>query len=91
VNIKWGKEKFENVDCNTDEPPIVFKATLFSLSGVQPDRQKVMYKGAVIKVSSTILTAAAAAAVALLLLLLLLCVPLKTSPFHFCDIFVKCH
>ena len=37
--------------CNTDEPPIVFKATLFSLSGVQPDRQKVMYKGVVIKVS----------------------------------------
>jgi len=53
VNIKWGKEKFADVHCNTDEPPIVFKATLFSLSGVQPDRQKVMYKGVVIKVSST--------------------------------------
>jgi len=51
VNIKWGKEKFEDVHCNTDEPPIVFKAALFSLSGVQPDRQKVMYKGVVIKVS----------------------------------------
>lgn len=49
VNIKWGKEKFEDVHCNTDEPPIVFKAALFSLSGVQPDRQKVMYKGVVIK------------------------------------------
>lgn len=49
VNIKWGKEKFEDVECNTDEPPIVFKATLFSLSGVQPDRQKVMFKGVVIK------------------------------------------
>jgi len=48
------------VDCNTDEPPIVFKATLFSLSGVQPDRQKVMYKGVVIKVSFTDLTAAVA-------------------------------
>jgi len=53
VNIKWGKEKFEDVHCNTDEPPIVFKAALFSLSGVQPDRQKVMYKGVVIKVSCT--------------------------------------
>ena len=48
------------MDCNTDEPPIVFKATLFSLSGVQPDRQKVMYKGVVIKVSFTDLTAAVA-------------------------------
>jgi len=54
VNIKWGKEKFEDVHCNTDEPPIVFKAALFSLSGVQPDRQKVMYKGVVIKVSGKI-------------------------------------
>lgn len=49
VNIKWGKEKFDSVHCNTDDPPIVFKATLFSLSGVQPDRQKVMFKGVVIK------------------------------------------
>jgi len=56
VNIKWGKEKFEDVHCNTDEPPLVFKATLFSLSGVQPDRQKVMFKGVVIKVSRCSLT-----------------------------------
>lgn len=49
VNVKWGKEKFQNVECNTDEPPMVFKAQIFALSGVQPDRQKVMVKGAVIK------------------------------------------
>ncbi|ESN92094.1 hypothetical protein HELRODRAFT_89960, partial [Helobdella robusta] len=49
VNVKWCKEKFENVECNTDEPPLVFKARLFSLSGVQPDRQKIMIKGAVLK------------------------------------------
>ena len=50
VNVKWGKEKFSDVECNTDEPPEVFKAQLFALSGVQPDRQKVMMKGAVLKV-----------------------------------------
>ena len=50
VNVKWGKEKFTDVECNTDEPPELFKALLFSLSGVQPERQKVMIKGAVIKV-----------------------------------------
>jgi ubiquitin carboxyl-terminal hydrolase 14 len=50
VNIKWGKEKFSDVECNTDDPPMVFKAQLFALSGVQPDRQKVMLKGAVVKV-----------------------------------------
>lgn len=49
VNIKWGKEKFSDVECNTDEPPEVFKAQLFALSGVQPDRQKVMLKGMVVK------------------------------------------
>lgn len=50
VNVKWGKEKFSDVECNTDEPPMVFKAQLFALSGVQPERQKVMVKGMVIKV-----------------------------------------
>ena len=50
VNVKWGKEKFTGVECNTDEPPMVFKAQLFALSGVAPDRQKVMMKGIVLKV-----------------------------------------
>ncbi|KAK3580958.1 hypothetical protein CHS0354_006985 [Potamilus streckersoni] len=49
VNIKWGKEKFSDVECSTDDPPEVFKAQLFALSGVHPDRQKVMMKGAVLK------------------------------------------
>ena len=34
------------------EPPELFKAQLFALSGVQPDRQKVMVKGNVIKVTT---------------------------------------
>ncbi|XP_041358082.1 ubiquitin carboxyl-terminal hydrolase 14-like [Gigantopelta aegis] len=49
VSVKWGKEKFSDIECNTDEPPVVFKAQLFALSGVQPDRQKVMVKGSVLK------------------------------------------
>ncbi|KAM8967783.1 ubiquitin carboxyl-terminal hydrolase 14 isoform 2-T2 [Pelodytes ibericus] len=49
VNVKWGKEKFDNVELNTDEPPMVFKAQLFALTGVQPDRQKVMVKGGTLK------------------------------------------
>lgn len=52
--MKWGREKFGDVECNTDEPPVVFKAQLFALSGVQPDRQKVMMKGAVLKVGSVL-------------------------------------
>nr|XP_008106856.1 PREDICTED: ubiquitin carboxyl-terminal hydrolase 14 isoform X2 [Anolis carolinensis] len=49
VNVKWGKEKFDGVELNTDEPPMVFKAQLFALTGVQPDRQKVMVKGGTVK------------------------------------------
>nr|KAG5698342.1 hypothetical protein BaRGS_010928 [Batillaria attramentaria] len=51
VNVKWGKEKLTDVELNTDEPPIVFKAQLFALCGVQPERQKLMIKGAVIKLA----------------------------------------
>lgn len=48
--MKWGKEKFDAVELNTEEPPMVFKAQLFALTGVQPDRQKVMVKGGTLKV-----------------------------------------
>jgi len=49
VKLKWGKELYEGVDLNTDEEPMVFKAQVFALTGVQPHRQKVMVKGAVLK------------------------------------------
>lgn len=34
---------------NTDEEPILFKAQLFALTGVAPERQKVMCKGIILK------------------------------------------
>ncbi|XP_072111817.1 ubiquitin carboxyl-terminal hydrolase 14 isoform X2 [Mobula birostris] len=49
VNVKWGKEKFDGLELNTDDPPVVFKAQLFALTGVQPERQKVMIKGGTLK------------------------------------------
>jgi len=49
VNVKWGKEKYDKIQCNTDESPLQFKAMLFSLSGVHPSRQKVLFKGSTIK------------------------------------------
>ncbi|XP_040584186.1 ubiquitin carboxyl-terminal hydrolase 14-like [Mesocricetus auratus] len=49
VTVKWGKEKFEGVELNTDESPMVFKAQLFALTGLQPARQKVMVKGGTLK------------------------------------------
>ncbi|VDP07762.1 unnamed protein product [Heligmosomoides polygyrus] len=44
VNVKWGKEKYE-VLLDFNEPPLVFKSQLFALTGVPPDRQKVVVKG----------------------------------------------
>jgi len=49
VKVKWGKEVYNEVGLNTDEEPMVFKAQLFALTGVQPHRQKVMIKGAALK------------------------------------------
>ncbi|CAK9305089.1 unnamed protein product [Gordionus sp. m RMFG-2023] len=48
VQVKWKKEKFD-VDVNITEKPSVFKAQLFALSGVLPDRQKIMMKGMALK------------------------------------------
>lgn len=49
VKVKWGKEIYNDIDLNTDDEPVLFKAQLFALTGVQPHRQKVMIKGAVLK------------------------------------------
>lgn len=49
VKVKWGKELFEGVEVNMDEEPMVFKAQLFALTGVEPHRQKVLCKGASLK------------------------------------------
>ena len=49
VNIKWGKEKFSDVEIDTNEPTEVFRAQLFALSGVPPERQKIMAKGKTLK------------------------------------------
>ncbi|XP_022232940.2 ubiquitin carboxyl-terminal hydrolase 14-like [Drosophila obscura] len=49
VKVKWGRELFTDIDVNTDEDPILFKAQLFALTGVEPDRQKVMCKGGILK------------------------------------------
>ncbi|KAJ1517121.1 Ubiquitin carboxyl-terminal hydrolase 14 [Coelomomyces lativittatus] len=48
VSVKWSGKKFD-VDLETSEPPIVFKNQLFSLTGVPPDRQKLLLKGSQVK------------------------------------------
>ena len=44
MKVKWGKEKYD-VELSTEETPEVFKGQLFALTGVPPERQKVMLGG----------------------------------------------
>jgi len=49
VNVKWGKNKYE-VDVDTGSPVELFKAQLFALTSVPPERQKIMgVKGGTLK------------------------------------------
>ncbi|KAI7837315.1 hypothetical protein COHA_008830 [Chlorella ohadii] len=50
VEVKWGREVFKDVEIDTEQPPAVFKMQLFSLTGVPPERQKIMgVKGGLLK------------------------------------------
>lgn len=49
VKVKWGKETYSNVEVNTDDDPVLFKAQIFALTGVQPERQKVVCKGVTLR------------------------------------------
>eukprot|EP00003_Mantamonas_plastica_P023618 TRINITY_DN4279_c2_g1_i5.p1 TRINITY_DN4279_c2_g1~~TRINITY_DN4279_c2_g1_i5.p1 ORF type:complete len:351 (-),score=125.64 TRINITY_DN4279_c2_g1_i5:326-1378(-) len=45
VIVKWGKEKFKDIDLVEEETPLLFKSQLQSLTNVPVDRQKVIIKG----------------------------------------------
>ncbi|XP_059457327.1 ubiquitin carboxyl-terminal hydrolase 6 isoform X1 [Corylus avellana] len=49
VSVKWQKEMFKDVEIDTSQPPYVFKCQLYDLTGVPPERQKIMVKGGLLK------------------------------------------
>lgn len=49
VSVKWQKEVFPAVEIDTSQPPYVFKCQLYDLTGVPPERQKIMVKGGLLK------------------------------------------
>jgi ubiquitin carboxyl-terminal hydrolase 14 len=51
VSVKWQKELFKDVEIDTSQTPYVFKCQLYDLTGVPPERQKIMVKGGLLKVS----------------------------------------
>ena len=36
VDVKWQKEMFKGVEIDTEQPAIVFKMQLFTLTGAEP-------------------------------------------------------
>jgi ubiquitin carboxyl-terminal hydrolase 14 len=38
VSVKWGKETFNDIECDLESPPLVFKSQLFALTSVLPER-----------------------------------------------------
>ncbi|XP_052182928.1 ubiquitin carboxyl-terminal hydrolase 6-like [Diospyros lotus] len=49
VSVKWQKETFPAVEIDTNQSPYVFKCQLYDLTGVPPQRQKIMVKGGLLK------------------------------------------
>ncbi|KAK9054735.1 hypothetical protein SSX86_025814 [Deinandra increscens subsp. villosa] len=49
VSVKWQKELYPAVEIDTTQPPYVFKGQLYDLTGVPPERQKIMMKGGILK------------------------------------------
>ena len=52
MQVKWQKSLFQDVEIDTSQPPTLFKMQLFSLTGVPPERQKIMVKGGMLKDNS---------------------------------------
>ncbi|KAD4889347.1 hypothetical protein E3N88_21420 [Mikania micrantha] len=49
LSVKWQKELYSAVEIDTNQPPYVFKCQLYDLTGVPPERQKIMVKGGILK------------------------------------------
>ncbi|XP_039020641.1 ubiquitin carboxyl-terminal hydrolase 6-like isoform X1 [Hibiscus syriacus] len=49
VSVKWQKELLKAVEVDTSQAPYVFKCQLYDLTGVPPERQKIMVKGGLLK------------------------------------------
>jgi ubiquitin carboxyl-terminal hydrolase 14 len=50
VEVRWQKAAFPGVELDLAQPPAAFKAALFSLTGVPPERQKIVgFRGGLLK------------------------------------------
>ena len=49
VTVRWGSRRFEGVELDPTRKPLDFKRRLAELSGVEPPRQQLMVKGALVR------------------------------------------
>ncbi|KAJ3235876.1 ubiquitin-specific protease ubp7 [Chytriomyces hyalinus] len=49
VSVKWAGKKFDQIELDVTQPAVLFKAQLFALTGVDPERQKILIKGGTMK------------------------------------------
>ena len=49
MNIKWGKELLKDIEVDTSQDALTFKAILYAISNVPVDKQKIMVKGKMLK------------------------------------------
>lgn len=56
VNVKWGKQTFQDVELDTTQDALTFMSQLYALSNVPVDKQKIMAKGAKIKEDTDLTT-----------------------------------
>lgn len=50
IIVKWGKEKFDNIEICMGESFLDLKAKVYAATCVPVDKQKLIYKGSVLKV-----------------------------------------
>ncbi|RUS23821.1 hypothetical protein BC938DRAFT_474570 [Jimgerdemannia flammicorona] len=48
IKVRSGK-KYDDIELSTDESALVFKTQIFTLTGVPPERQKILIKGGLLK------------------------------------------
>jgi ubiquitin carboxyl-terminal hydrolase 14 len=50
VSVKWSGKKFDDVPLDVTKPARDFKEQLYKLTQVEPEKQKIMIKGGMLKV-----------------------------------------
>jgi hypothetical protein len=49
VNVKWNKQKLDGLELDPTQPTLIFKSQLFSVTMVEPERQKIMIKASLFR------------------------------------------